>query len=216
MSALPVALQAELKKAGFRGFMALRIALPDGDVHVLDGSGTIIFGGMTFTGRDPVYGVLAGIGEIEEGIGNQAPETTVTMFPRTAAALAALAAPRAQGSDVTVWMGAVVSSTGLVVPDPVVIFDGELNTAEQTVGQNSRALQLTCNSVMTRFLQADQGNRLNNGFHQRTWPGQKGLEFITSITRKVPWGAETPKSAIDYPPSESLNARYTDFYYRGG
>lgn len=218
MTTMSGPLAAEVAKSAFRGFIAVQILLPDDTVRLLDGAGVLAFdvdGGLgvqTFTGRDAVFGTLGGASEIEDGIGNESPAMTLTLFPKTNSAMAALASPAAQGSSVMIWFGAVSSDTGLVIGDPLLLFDGLTDVAEQIVTKNGRALQISVDSIMVRFLDADQGARMNNGFHQRIRPGEKGFEFITSIARKVPWGSDVPKDAISYQPAANVNARYATFY----
>jgi len=218
MTTMSGPLAAEVAKPAFRAFIAVQILLPAASIRLLDGPGVAAFdvgdglGSQTFTGRDAVFGTLGGASDIEDGIGNEAASLTLTMLPKTNSAMAALASPAAQGSSVKIWFGAIASTTGLVVGDPLLIFDGLTDIAEQIVTQNGRALQITVDSIMVRFLDADQGARMNNGFHQRVYPGEKGFEFVTSIVRKVPWGSDVPKDAITYQPAAAVNARYSTFY----
>src|SRR3546814_2304754 len=49
----------------------LKIELPDATIRLLDGSGQLVFDGETYTGRDPVFGSLAAVEAIEDGVGDR-------------------------------------------------------------------------------------------------------------------------------------------------
>lgn len=221
MTALSAPLAAEVDKPAFRGFIAVQVLLPGAQIRLLDGAGTASFdvgdglGVQAFTGRDPVFGTLAASSEIDDGIGNQAPSISLTLLHSTNSAMAEFASPDALGSEVKIWFGSVSSETGQVVGAPLVIFEGLTDPAELILTQNGRALQIPVDSVMVRFLEPDQGARMNNGFHQRVYPGERGFEFITAISRKVPWGGDTPKSSLVYQSPAQVNDRYATFYRNG-
>ena len=70
MSALTPALEAALSGASPLVFGAVEINLPGYDLCLLDGAGVLSFGGKTYRGRDPVYGVLAAVEDIGDGVGD--------------------------------------------------------------------------------------------------------------------------------------------------
>jgi hypothetical protein len=199
---LPTPLATDLERPAVLMFCALQVDLPDGPLRLLDGSGVLAFevDGETavFVGRDDVYGTLGALTEIADGVASEAPTETLTLLPKTNAAMAALAAPAAQRSRVRIWVGSVDRPTGLVTDVDEPWFDGETNVPTQAVGKKSRALTIECNSALTNFLQADQGARLNTGFLQKAWPGAKGLQFTNSVLQYDAWGAETQAHAADY------------------
>lgn len=221
MTTLSAPMAAEVEKSAFRGFVAVQILLPGATIRLIDGAGTVSFdvgdglGTQTFTGSDPVFGTLGGGSEIEDGIGNEAPSMTLTFYHKSNTAMALLTAPAALGSSVMIWFGTVSSATGLVVGTPLLLFEGLTDPAELIVTKNGHALQIPVDSIMVRLLEPDQGARMNNGFHQRCRPGELGMEFITSIVRKVPWGSDVPKDAITFQSPAQVNARYRTFYGQG-
>src|SRR3546814_520081 len=90
----------------------LKIELPDATIRLLDGSGQLVFDGETYTGRDPVFGSLAAVEAIEDGVGDEAPALNFTLLPASDAASAELASPDMQGSVVSLWLAAVDRATG--------------------------------------------------------------------------------------------------------
>lgn len=176
-------------------FCAVEIALPSYNLRLLSGPGQVTFGGRTFVGRDETYGVLGGVEEIADSDDGEAPEITITILPPTMTSAALLASPSAQFSDVTVWVGAMDLATGAVIPDPLVVFAGQVDVPTLTGDESSRALQYSVTSVFELLFEVDEGANLNNAFHQSVWPGELGFEYVSEVQRQLPWGAETPRPA---------------------
>jgi hypothetical protein len=176
-------------------FCAVEIALPSYNLRLLSGPGEVSFAGRTFRGKDETYGVLGGVEEIADSEDGEAPEITITILPPTMTSAALLASPAAQFSAVTIWVGALDLVTGSVIPDPLVVFAGEVDVPTLTGDENSRALQYSVTSVFELLFEVDEGANLNNSFHQSVWPGELGLEYVTEVQRQLPWGAETPRPA---------------------
>src|SRR5687768_11587391 len=76
----------------------LKIVLPDATIRLLDGSGSLTIDGETYTGRDDVFGSLAGVDEIGDGVGDEAPAMSFTLHPADDAAAADLSSPTMQNS----------------------------------------------------------------------------------------------------------------------
>lgn len=196
MSALTPALEAALSGASPLVFGAVEINLPGYDLCLLDGAGVLSFGGKTYRGRDPVYGVLAAIEDIGDGVTEQAPSVGITLLPASDAAAASLAAPTMQGSPVAIYIGAVDPASGAVIPDPHLLFLGELDVPTLKSGPNSRSLEYEVVSVFERFFDDDEGARLSDGFHRSIWPDERGFVFVTGVTETVYWGMDAPPGAV--------------------
>ena len=76
-----------------------------------------------------MFGTIESIDSISDGTGDEAPQISLTLNPSRDAAVAQLAASAMQGSRVRCWLGVVSASTGIVVPDPLLLFDGKLDVA---------------------------------------------------------------------------------------
>lgn len=196
MTSLTTLFDAELAKPAPLMFGAVEILLPAYSLRLLDGSGMLAFGGHTFVGRDDTFGVLGALTGYSDGVDDQAPSLTLTLLPPDNSAMAALAAPAAQGSQLSIWVGAVDPVTGLPIPDPDLCFIGELDVATNKVGQNVRSLDISVVSIFDRFFDQDEGNCLNNGFHQLAYPGELGFEFVGLVRDPSPWGSSAPKASF--------------------
>lgn len=198
MTQLSTAMDAALRAPAPLIFGAVSIALPGGDVNLLDGSAVLAFGGKTYVGRDATYGTLASIESLSDGMGDQAPALSITLLPAGDAAAADLAAPTMQGSLVAIYLGAVDPVTGQVIPDPQLLFIGELDVPTLKSGPNERSLEYEVVSAFERFFEDDEGARLSPGFHKSVWPGELGLDAVTGVRETVYWGVAGTPAGISY------------------
>lgn len=196
MTSLTVQLDAALSSPAPTIFGAISVDLPGRQINLLDGAASLTFNGRNYTGRDPVYGTLSAISNLTDGMGNEAPRLSITLLPASDAAAADLAGPDMQGSIVTIYFGAVERTTGQVVPNPHLLFVGELDVPFLTAGENMRELEYEVASIFERFFADDEGARLSDGFHQSIWPGEKGFAFQTGVPQGVYWGVEAPPRPV--------------------
>lgn len=199
MTELTSGLDSALSGANPLVFGAVEILLPGYNLRLLDGAGVLSWGGKTFVGRDPTFGVLAAIEDLTDGIGDEAPAINITLHPASDAAAATLAAPTMQGSQVSIWIGAVDPVSGAVIADPYLLFLGEMDVPILKSSANSRVLEYEVVSVFERFFTDDEGARLSDGFHQSVWPGERGLESVTGVENTIYWGVEGPANTVVAP-----------------
>lgn len=196
MTAMHPALDAALAGTNPTVFGAVEIMLNGGRIiRLLTGSGLVAFAGKTFTGRDATFGVLHSIENLDDGIGDEAPAINLTLVPASDAAAAVLASASMQGSQVSIWLGAVEPSNGLVIGDPLLIFLGVLDIPTLKAGANSRLLEFEVTSAFEVLFLNDDGARLNDRFHGYVWPGESGLAGVTAVTQQIYWGG-SPASGV--------------------
>ena len=188
MSALSAGLETALNSDTVIVFGAVRIALPGATLRLLDGSGVVTFGGETFIGEDPSFGVLGGISNLTDGIGDEAPAFEVTIIPPNDTAAGTLAAATMQGATVQLWLGAIDRATGTPLGDPYPFFAGEIDVPVIRSGPQGRAVDYQIVSVMERLFQEDEGAKLSDSFHQSIWPGETAFFDVTGIEQTVYWG----------------------------
>lgn len=177
-------------------FGAVEILLPGYPIRLLDGSAEIVIGGVTYSGRDPTFGTIDSVDVITDGTGDDAPEVRLTLLPASDAAAGALASASMQGSQVSIYIGAVNPTTGVVIPDPLLVFLGVLDVPTLKAGEHSRSLEYSIVSVFERFFADDEGARLSDTFHKSIWPGELGMTFVTGVQTTVYWGADQPTSNV--------------------
>lgn len=204
--ALDTALQAD----GVLLFYALEIILPGPvNVRLLDGPGSVVIGGNTFTGLDATYGALGSIQGFADGVDTVSPHLIVQMAPPTNAAAATLAGATAQGSVTTLYFGVLNTATGALVGSIDTLFVGEIDFGKLTAGRNSRWVELDISSVWDRFFDVDEGFALNNAWQKSIYSTELGLEYVTDIQLQIPWGSDGVRPNV-------VNDVHPTYVYTGG
>lgn len=198
MSRLAPALDAELRADAPTIFGAIAIDLPDAQINLLDGAGTLSFAGRVFVGADDTYGTISEVEDLTDGLGDSAPAFSLTLLPASDAAAAALAAPTMQGAAVYAWIGAVNVLTGQPIPDPHLVFAGELDVPVLESSENSRRLEYEVVSVFERLFEDDESVRLSPGQHRGIFPNEAGMDGVTGVAETVYWGVASPPSNVIY------------------
>ncbi len=183
------AMQTAMAARIVRIFGAVQIDFPGYSLRLIDGPGAFASTPWNaFVGRDPLFGTIESIDSISDGTGDEAPQIGLTLNPSRDAAVAQLAASAMQGSRVRCWLGVVSAATGIVVPDPLLLFDGKLDVATINWGSRKRTVDYDIVSEFDRFFDLEEGIRLSDSHHQDIWPGELGLAFVTGVAETIPWG----------------------------
>lgn len=186
--ALSPAIATALQGSSVAAFYAFRCQLPTGNIALLDGSGTVTFGGLTYTGSDPVFGKLLAIGTIEESLATEAPVLSVTIAPATANTAVSLS-NGTQGSPAQLYFGLVNPVLGTVIGTPELLFSGSLEFARTTVTADMHTCELEVSSFEKLFIPSE-GERLNDAWHQSIFPGETGLsQSVSSVVVDPVWGS---------------------------
>lgn len=173
----------------------LKIELPSKTIRLVDGSGFVLWGAESYTAEDAEFGKLAGFGEFTEAEGVEAPRQTVQLLPTGNAAIAALTAPSAQGSPVTIYAAAVDRQTGQIIGEPDVRFVGELDDAGFNPAQNSALLELELVTIWERLFDDNEGHRWNDAFWTYLYgSGARAFQHVTNAGEKLFWGYNGPSS----------------------
>lgn len=204
MSALNPYLQAALNADRATVTLLVEVTLPTYNLRLLAGAGFVPWGTKMFLGEDPVFGTLAAVDEIEDGEGDQAPTFGFSMFPKSTATAAQLCAATFQNSPVSVWLAGVYPDTGLLMPDPYLLFAGYLDQPTLKVGKGTREVDFQCVSQFDLLLEDDDGAYLSDAFHQAIWPGETGFSNITGVEQTIYWGVATPNPGSVVTPTLSF------------
>lgn len=173
--------------------LLVTVTLASATVRWTDG-GFTDWSGETYASEDDIYGVLGAVSEIEDGADGQATVCDLTILcDQTAMAL--WIDPTEQGATVTVHLGSLNRTTGLLIGEPELLFRGELDQPRIGIGP-SQSLVYSCITEEARMLEANEEQRLTDSFHKSVWPGELGYDKVTELEQKVYWRADDPTSAI--------------------
>jgi hypothetical protein len=169
----------------------LEITLPGRTIRFCDG-GKIDWGSDTYLAQDSVFGVIASIGNLAEGIAGELPKLEVTFHPAGGASPGDLSSAAYQGSGVKFWLAYYNPETGAATGTPDLQFDGQIDQTVLTIGTDTMDLAITVVPRAERLLNRDSGNGLSTRFHRSIFSGEAGHDDATGLTIPVAWGAESP------------------------
>ncbi len=192
MTVLSPALDAELSKDRATIFGAIQLDLAAKSIRLLDGSATIDMPTGRFEGIDPDYGVLDSIDEYSDGTGDEAPGLAFSVLPPSYEAALALSLPSDQGARARFWLAARDDDTGLVIGEPLLLSDAEVDTGQLNVGPGEHAVEIECVSGMERFFDDEEGLVLSPASHRTFWPDEAGLDHLTGVRDPIFWGQSQP------------------------
>lgn len=170
----------------------VQMDVPTGAVRLCDG-GFISFDGETYRSSDPVFGIMASVEALAEGVGDEVPALQLTMLPPGTSAPAQLSQPGFQKSRVRFWIGEYDVDAGALIGTPDLMFDGQIDQTELRVGAE-RSLSISVVSTAERLFERNAGNSMNPAWHVSVWPGEKGHNNATGLSVPVAWGTEKPSS----------------------
>ncbi|HEU0045074.1 hypothetical protein [Sphingomonas sp.] len=173
----------------------LKLELPGATVRLCDG-GFCDWNGERYEAEHPVWGTLAAIEPVEEGVGDLAPGGKLTFMPAADALAAAVSSPAFQNARLRGWLGEM-GSDGKTVTSARPLFDGSIDTTTVRLARGSRMVDVSFVSRAERLFLTNQGNTLSPRFHQSVWPGERGFDNCTGVPTAVAWGTEgAPANAL--------------------
>lgn len=161
--------------------LLVRLDLPGGTYCLTDG-GFVFYDGFYYLGAEPTLGLFVGVSGLTSGMGDQTTRVDLRIAPKSNAAASILGSPSAQGSRVRVWRGAIDRWTGLLVGEPALRFDGEIDQPRFAVGTD-RTLTIACGTQSARQLEQNADWRANHSFHTTRWPGETGMIRVAGIAK---------------------------------
>jgi hypothetical protein len=184
-------------RATLTGFYELGI--PSGTRRLLVGSTEVSWGGQTWTGYDSSIGSLDAPDDVSEDMTGQAPNTSISINMSPAANRGDIAGQQVQLAPAKIYLTALQldgSNHVAVVPDPELLFDGFIDQATIDLDKGRDDLEYTLISAFDYFFEDSEGQRLNGQFHRSIWAGEKGLDNVTGITKKIYWGSNAPPGSV--------------------
>lgn len=177
--------------------IAVALEFPSGVARWNGSTMDIVIGGETFLG----IGVLGSVSVVEEGAETRAYGMTVgvTGIPRDAVALALT--QEYQGRAATLWE-VQLDATGAPIGTPPIIFRGRMDQMSVQLGETASVTVRLENRLadwdrprVRRYTHEDQS---------RAYPGDKGLEFVTSTVEKdIVWPASNWSPSVATPPASN-------------
>ena len=178
-SSMQTAVTADL----VRPIILVECAFDSGDLNLWNGLGTLTVSSTDYVGA----GTLLAIGEIAESSELQANGITVTLSGITDPLLAKARDEDYQGRELTVKLGAMDSSNG-VISSPVTVFSGFMDTMTINDSSETATIQIAVENRLIEF-ERTRIRRYTAEDQKIDYPNDKGLEFVAEMAEKeIVWG----------------------------
>lgn len=168
----------------------MEMQLRDGRTIRLSDGGFVSIDGEVYRSSDDAFGAIGSMEAFSEGVGDSVPAFKLTFLPQSTAAASDISAPGMQGSITRFFIVEVDADTGLVIGDPDLMFDGQIDQTLLRIGRSKRELDIDFVSTAERLFSINEGNSLNPRFHKVVNPGELGEDNATGLGVSVAWGVE--------------------------
>jgi hypothetical protein len=181
-----------MRRIAFTGL--IHIAFPGYDLRLTDG-GFIVWGANTYRAKDAVFGVVAGVESMNEGVGEEVPVFQLSLLPPGETAPGDLSQPGFQSSRARFWIAEYDVDDGTLIGTPDLQFDGQVDQTSLEFSREATVLSMSIVSNTARLMERNIGNSLNSTFHKSVWPGELGQDNATGLGEQVAWGVEKPNGS---------------------
>lgn len=177
------ALNTEFTASALQPFLAVRLDFLGGTFLTWTGLKDITIDGESYIGS----GEILGFSPISETGEVQANGVVISLNGIDSDLVSAALTDTYQGRSAKVYLGAMDSS-GDVVADPYLLFSGRMDTMAIDDDGEQATVKITCESRLID-LNRNRVRRFTNEDQQLEFPGDVGLEFVSSLQDKsIRWG----------------------------
>jgi hypothetical protein len=174
---------AETEKPVVRPILLAWLDFVSGTKRLWSGIGNLIWDGQTWEGT----GDFGRVSSIEETIELRAAGMALQLSGVDTDDLTEVIAEPIQGRRAKVYIGFRDANFQLV-SDPIVIFDGRMDTIEIVDGGSTATITMNVENRL-RDLDRARVRRYTDACQQSRYPGDKGLEYVPSLQEiDIPWG----------------------------
>jgi hypothetical protein len=176
-------MQSAVEADVVRPIVLVSCAFDSGDLNLWNGIGDLTVNSVNYVGA----GTLLNIGEIAESSELQANGITVTLSGITDPLLAKARDEDYQGRELTVKLGAMDASNG-VITNPVTVFSGFMDTMVINDSSETATIQVNVENRLIEF-ERTRIRRYTAEDQKIDYPNDKGLEFVAEMQEKeIAWG----------------------------
>lgn len=185
MSSRPIlpAVSAETEKGLLYPALLVELEFDSAPVRMWSGIGDLVWNGKTFQGAGQ-FGRIAGATETTE---LRAVGRTMELSGIDPAIAALALGEDYQDRPARTWL-ALLDANGLVIPDPVLLFDDTMDTMTIRDSAATASIQLAVESELTGLLQASE-RRYTDLDQKIDHPEDKFFEYVAALEEKeLLWG----------------------------
>jgi len=180
------AAEAETFKTVARPVLLVELGFTSGTTRAWSGLGTLTWNGQDWLG----VGTLGQVSSVEETLEVRAAGASFELSGVPADLLTHVMTEPLQSRPVKLWLG-FMDEDWVVVPEPVLIFRGLMDTVEIRDGGPTATITLLAENRL-RDLERLRVRNYTDADQQAAYPGDRGFEFVPALqTMTIPWGGAT-------------------------
>ncbi len=180
---LTTAVQNELAASELEPFFAIKLAFDSGDVRIWTGYNDITIASETYIGG----GQLLSISPVEETVEVAAKGINFALNGIDSNLVSVALTESYQGRSAKVYLG--VLSSGAVVADPYLLFDGRMDVMTIEDGGDTANISLSAESRLIDLERA-RISRYTDNDQQNKFSGDTALRYVSSLQEKeIAWGS---------------------------
>lgn len=169
--------------SGFSAILLADFNFDTGHVYVHTGAGTIIWDSKSFLG----VGDFGSVTSVEETTELSAPTLEFALTGIPSEFISTSLTENIRNREVILYLG-FIDSNGVIVDDPVILFEGRMDTMPISLGDNA-VVRVLAESKLKDWARPRIQRYTNEG-QQAKFPGDKGFEFVAQmVERTIPWGS---------------------------
>ncbi len=177
-------LSAETEKQVVRPILLAEFDFETSTDRAWSGFGQLEWGGFTWYGA----GILGKVSTVEETAELRATGASFQLSGIPADLIDKVSNFPIQGHKAKLYLGFIEEDFKVLIMDPVLIFDGRMDTVEILDSGETATVTLTAESRL-RDLERPRTKRYTDADQQSRFPGDKGLEYVPSMQDKqIIWG----------------------------
>lgn len=179
---------AAITSRSIRPAFFVEINFASGPEYLWTGNGTISWNGHSWLGT----GSLMAISPIEEGADINARGISFSFSGIDPTILSGVLLEFQVGLPAIVYLGLFDSSSSLIA-DPIISWSGKTDQPTIEMDGQTASININCeNRLVEMNVAVDK--RYTNEQQQRDYPGDRGLEFVNSITEVMLYWGRSPSS----------------------
>lgn len=177
-------LSEETEKQVVRPILMASFHFEESTDRAWSGVGQLIWDGHTWYGA----GTLGKVSTVEETTELRATGASFQLSGIPADLIEKVSTYPVQGKKARLYLGFMDADFKTLIMDPVLIFDGRMDTVEISDSGDTASVTLTAESRL-RDLERVRTRRYTDADQQSRFPGDKGFEYVPSLQDKqIIWG----------------------------
>ena len=166
---------AESKKSELAPILLAQVGFSSGIVYAWTGYGDLVWNGHTYLG----VGTMGSVEAVTDTSDLSAQGMAFTLEGISTSSLSLAIGDAAQGLPAKLWLGALTSA-GVLIPSPVLIFSGLTDVPKITESGETAAVTIMCENKLARLATA-ASRRFTPDDQAIDYPGDRWFDYVAAL-----------------------------------